>query len=59
MSFFAFKRDADGNILVSDNAVAEWMEFIAKQAAMQTALMVEAFEIDPDTIKIERLEDGN
>ena len=59
MSFFAFKRDADGNILVSDDAVAEWMEFIAKQAAMQTALMVEAFEIDPDTIKIERLEDGN
>lgn len=44
MSFFAFKRNADGEIVVSDNDVLEAVELLINQLMLLNERFEEAFE---------------
>lgn len=46
MSYFAFKRDGSGNMLVTDHELAEAFELLLNHVILQTEMMRDAFDSD-------------
>lgn len=58
MSYFGFPTDGDGNLIVSDQSLGDWMEYMAEQQRMQTVLLLKLMDFNENTT-LEELEDGN
>ena len=56
MSYFAFSKDINGDIVISGEGIEDWMNFMAEQAEKQTLLLEKAMDLEGVTI--EELKDG-